>query len=155
VKIRFVHIAAVLLGIAAFEASAAQSGEQIFKGECAACHQADASGAVGLAPPLHDTLKGFFATPQGRGYLAQIVISGMAGPIKSQAQFWNGVMPNFTQHSDAELALTLNYVLTNFNAVEQKNPQLITAAQVAEARKRAPSAGETRQLRQQLLTAGH
>jgi mono/diheme cytochrome c family protein len=146
---------AVLLGTATLNVSAAQTGEQIFKGECTACHQADGSGAVGLAPPLHDTLKGFYATPQGRGYLSQIVISGMAGPIKSQAQFWNGVMPNFTQHSDAELASTLNYVLSTFNGVSVKDTQLITAAQLAEAHKRAPTAGETRQLRQQLLAASH
>lgn len=131
--------------------AAASSGEQIFKGECAACHQADGAGAPGLAPPLRDALKDYFASAEGRGYLAQILISGMAGPIKSQGQLWNGVMPSFASaHSDAELAATIDYALTRFNGIAKTDTNLIAPAQLAEARKRAPSTGDTRKLRQQL-----
>ena len=144
-------IAGLLLGVAAPIVCAAQSpGQKIFSSECANCHQPDGAGAVGLAPPLRDSLKPYLASAEGRGYLAQIVVSGMAGPIKSNGQMWNGVMPNFRQHSDAELAATLAYVLQQFNGVAANDPALPTAAQIAEARQRAPTPGATRTLRQQL-----
>lgn len=150
-------LAALLTLAAAGAATAAEDdrGAHLFNSECAVCHQADGAGAVGLAPPLRNSLQGYIGGAEGRGYLAQILISGMAGPIRSQAQYWNGVMPSFATHSDTELAATLHYVLTQLNGLSAADAEQIDIAQIAAARQRAPSAGETRKLRQQLTQGSH
>jgi mono/diheme cytochrome c family protein len=125
------------------------AGAETFSTKCSFCHQADGAGAAGLAPPLRGTLKTDLASDDGRRYLSQILISGMAGPIKSQGQSWSGMMPSFAASlSDADIAATLNYVLVSFNGVDGKDPALLTPLQIAEARKLAPKPGETRKLRE-------
>src|ERR1700676_2986291 len=93
-------------------------GQKLFKERCVLCHQEDAHGAAGVAPSLVGTLVPYPASAEGKRYLAQILISGMIGPIDTEGQKFNGLMPSFRADlSDAEIAATVNYVLGTYNGV--------------------------------------
>jgi mono/diheme cytochrome c family protein len=108
---------ALICGLAAGLAGA-QDGKALYDTHCAACHQPDGAGALGLAPPLAGTLGKRMAVPEGRQYLAGIVIAGLAGKMESKGVMYEGIMPSWQQLSDGELAAVLNHVLTTYNAAE-------------------------------------
>jgi mono/diheme cytochrome c family protein len=81
-----------------------------------ACHQADGEGVPGLAPPLVGALKKVAEVDQGRTYIAHVLVSGMAGTIKTRGGKFTGAMPSQAALSDHELAAIASYVLTTFNA---------------------------------------
>ncbi|HLO62056.1 MAG TPA: cytochrome c [Azonexus sp.] len=135
---------ATLLAGAAGLASA-EDGKAVYAANCAACHQPDGAGALGLAPPLTGTLGKRMAVPEGRKYLPGIVIAGLAGKMESKGVLYEGIMPNWQQFSDAELAAVLNHVLTTFNAAElPADFKPIEADELAAARARKPTAKELR-----------
>jgi len=136
-------------------AAAAPNGAAIFTARCIACHQADATGADGLAPSLAGTLKDHLASGEGKQYLSQILVSGMAGRIESQGRVVVGMMPNFRADlTDAEIAAVVNYVLGHFNGVASAGPAApITPAAVAAARDAAPTPTDTRKLREKIKAA--
>jgi mono/diheme cytochrome c family protein len=126
-------------------ALAAPDGAAIFAAQCTPCHQADARGADGLAPSLAGTLSGYLGSALGRQYLSQILISGMAGKIASQGRVLVGLMPSFAADlDDASIAATVDYVLATYNGVAGAP---VSAADVAAARARKPTAGDTHKLR--------
>lgn len=89
---------------------AAPDGAALFAQHCAACHQPDGAGTVGLAPPL----KGEHWAKLGadRGYLPTVVVHGLSGAIKLGAQTFVGSMPAFgTQLDDEAIAALANHVL--------------------------------------------
>ena len=100
------------------QAAPAVDGAAVYATHCAACHQPDGAGALGLAPPLQGTLGQRLKVEAGRKYLTGVVTSGLAGKIESKGVSYNGIMPNWQQLSDAELAAVLNHVLTTFNRAE-------------------------------------
>lgn len=123
----------------------AADGKALYDAHCAACHQPDGAGAVGLAPPLAGTLGKRLASPAGRQYLPGVLIAGLAGKLESKGVVYNGIMPNWQQLSDDELAAVLNHVLTAFNAAELPAGQaLFDAAAFAEPRGRKPSGKDLR-----------
>lgn len=123
----------------------AQDGKAIYDANCAACHQPDGAGAVGLVPPLAGTLGQRVASPVGRKYVPGVLIVGMAGKIESKGVTYNGMMPTWQQFSDAELAAVLNHVLTNFNAAELAAGHTpYEAAEFAALRAKKPTAKELR-----------
>ena len=123
----------------------AQDGKAIYDANCAACHQPDGAGAVGLAPPLAGTLGQRVASPVSRKYVPGVLIAGMAGKIESKGVVYNGMMPNWQQFSDAELAAVLNHVLTTFNAAELAAGHTpYDAAEFAALRAKKPTAKELR-----------
>jgi mono/diheme cytochrome c family protein len=129
-------------------AAHAADGAKIFAENCAMCHQAGGEGAVGLAPPLAGTLARYTSSADGKQYLSQILISGMAGPIQTQGQKFSGLMPSFADKlSDEDATSVLGYVLTKFNGVTTTTVQ---KQDVAAARARAPSAADTHHLRKTL-----
>ncbi len=136
--------------IAAFTAcgsalAAGPDGAQIFAQNCAICHQPDGVGAVGLAPALAGTLKDFAATADGKTYLSQILISGMAGSIFTQGHKFSGLMPPFADKlSNDDIAAVLGYVLQNFNGLQGT---IVTAQDVAAARARNPTTSDTHHVR--------
>ena len=114
-------IAALSLGLSfAIMASGVQAadGQAVYTANCAACHQPDGAGAAGLAPPLAGTLGGRLAFPQGRRYIAGVLMSGMAGKIESKGVVYNGMMPTWAALADDELAAVANYVVETFNKAE-------------------------------------
>jgi len=123
----------------------AEDGKAIYDANCAACHQPDGAGAVGLAPPLAGTLGKRITSPVGRKYVPGVVIAGMAGKIESKGVVYNGIMPNWQQFSDAELAAVVNHVLTTFNAAELAAGHTPYAAEeFAAVRAKKPTAKELR-----------
>ena len=137
-------LSSLILALAAGVAGAAD-GKAVYDANCAACHQPDGAGALGLAPPLAGTLGKRMAVPEGRKYLPGIVIAGLAGKMESKGVMYEGIMPNWQHFSDAELAAVLNHVLTTFNAAElPADFKPIEAAELAAARAKKPTAKELR-----------
>jgi mono/diheme cytochrome c family protein len=130
-------------------------GEKIFKERCVVCHQEDAHGAAGVAPSLAGTLAGHLDSAAGKRYLAQILISGMMGPIDTEGHKFSGLMPSFRGDlSDADIAATVNYVLKTFNGVSDASATApITPQEVSTVAATNPVASDTRTLRQSLLVA--
>jgi mono/diheme cytochrome c family protein len=129
--------------------AAAPDGKSIFGENCAMCHQPSGEGAVGLAPALAGTLKDFAGKPDGKTYLSQIAVSGMAGSIWTQGHKFSGLMPSFADRlSDAEIAAVIGYVLKDFNGVAAP---VVSVADVAAARARNPTASDTHHVRVALL----
>lgn len=137
-------LSSLILALAAGVAGAAD-GKAVYDANCAACHQPDGAGALGLAPPLAGTLGKRMAVPEGRKYLPGIVIAGLAGKMESKGVMYEGIMPNWQHFSDTELAAVLNHVLTTFNAAElPADFKPIEAAELAATRAKKPTAKELR-----------
>ena len=125
--------------------ASAQDGKAVYDSHCAACHQPDGAGALGLAPPLAGTLGKRMAVAEGRKYLPGIVISGLAGKMESKGVIYEGLMPSWQQLSDGELAAVLNHVLNTFNAAElPAGFKPIEADELAAVRAKKPTAKELR-----------
>ena len=128
-------------------------GEKTFKERCVVCHQEDAHGAAGVAPSLAGTLARHVDSAEGKRYLAQILVSGMIGPIDTEGHKFSGLMPSFRDAlSDEEIAATINYVLAAFNGVTNASATSpVTPSDVSAAAAKKPVPGDTRALRQSLL----
>lgn len=107
---------------------------------------------MGLAPSLAGTLKDYLASVDGRQYLSQILVSGMAGRIESQGRVMVGIMPSFKNDlSDAEITAVVNYALSSFNGVAAVDGgRRILQVAVAAARSAGPTPSETRKLREKI-----
>jgi mono/diheme cytochrome c family protein len=128
-------------------ANAQPTGAALYAQHCAACHQADGTGTVGLAPAI----KGEHWRKLGseRAYLAAVLVHGMSGPIKVAGQMFVGSMPAFgASLDDASLALIATHVRTLQGAAEAAP---YTADEIRSARAAGGSAPQTRQMRRQIL----
>ena len=98
---------------------AEQGGADLYSHVCAACHQADAKGAVGAGryPPL--------ATDEKLAS-GDYVLSVLVGGLKDMP-------PIGAMMSDAQVADVVNYVRTHFG---NAYPGAVSAADVAAARRR-------------------
>jgi mono/diheme cytochrome c family protein len=139
-------------GVMSPASEANELGQQIFKERCVLCHQADAHGAAGVAPSLAGTLASYLGGADGKRYLAQILVSGMIGPIDTEGHKFSGLMPSFRADlSDAEIAATINYVLETYNGVSDAGAAMpIAPDDVAAVSATHPVATATRALRQSL-----
>jgi mono/diheme cytochrome c family protein len=139
-------------GVMSPACEANELGQKIFKERCVLCHQADAHGAAGVAPSLAGTLASYLGAADGRRYLAQILVSGMIGPIDTEGHKFSGLMPSFRADlSDAEIAATINYVLETYNDVSDAGAAMpIAPDDVAAVSATHPVATATRALRQSL-----
>lgn len=152
VRIAFIGVCALAWTAGALAGGGGTNGETVYASRCAACHQADGNGAPGFAPPLAGTLGSYLHNPQGRSYLADVVVAGMNGRIESQGQQYNGVMPPFSALADEELAAVLNHVIERFNGTGLPGAHTpVSAAEIAAARGRKPSPGQVHRQRLQLL----
>ena len=124
----------------------AADGATLFAQHCAACHQADGSGTVGLAPPL----KGDHWLKLGadRGYLPMVLVHGLSGAIKLGSQTFVGSMPPFgAQLDDGTLAAIASHVRKLQGAAEAA----FTAGEVKAQRDKPGSPPQSRLRRVQLL----
>jgi len=104
-------LAAILsLAAATPAATVAAAAPPVWKANCQVCHQADGAGLPGQFPRLAGRTAQIARTPAGRGYLASVVVGGMAGKIVVDGKPVIGVMPGFGRLSDADLAAALNHV---------------------------------------------
>ncbi|MEN9627773.1 MAG: hypothetical protein RJA10_1000 [Pseudomonadota bacterium] len=125
----------------------AADGAALYAQHCAACHLADGSGTVGLAP----TLKGDHWGRLGadRGYLPMVLVHGLSGAIKVGASTFVGSMPPFgAQLDDAALAAIASHVRRLQGAVAEAP---VTADEVKAQRDKPGSPPQSRQRRVQLL----
>lgn len=137
-------IFALALSLTAGFAQAAD-GKGLYEANCMSCHQPDGAGALGLAPPLLETLGARLASPAGRQYVAGVVMTGLAGKLVSKGVVYTGVMPGWSQLSDAELAAVVNHVLQTFNAKELPAAHVpYTAETFAALRDKKPTGRELR-----------
>ena len=137
-------LAALLAGPALASADAG-SGAALFANNCVACHQPDAQGAVGIAPPLAGTLAGYVGSEAGRGYLVSVPLTGMVGKIVVNGQVYNSNMPSFASLGDGDIADVLGHVLREFNGGADSS--WLTAAFVASVRQQGGTSNATHKLR--------
>lgn len=142
---RFFLLAATLFGTTAFVHAA--SGSELFGKHCVACHQADGEGIPGLAPPLVGALHKVAEAEAGRTYIAQVLLSGMAGTIRTRGAKFTGVMPSQSALSDHELAGIASYVLSAFNG----SSVAFEPERFASLRAQPLPPAEVRKLREQVL----
>ena len=139
---------AMLWMVVAGAAQAQADGPALFAKHCAACHQADGSGTVGLAPPL----KGEHWAKLGaeRNYLPAVLVHGLSGPIKVNGQAYSGSMPAFgPQLDDATLAAIATHVRQQVQGAADTPPY--AADELKAQRDQAGSPPQSRQRRAQLL----
>lgn len=140
-----------LLGLLA--APAAADPKAAFVSRCAMCHQATGEGLAGQFPKLAGRAAGIAQVPEGRRYLARVVLGGMAGPIEVDGVKLNGVMPGMASMSDAEIAEVLSHVVTLGKPAKPAKPFKATEIAAARADGKA-SMADNKALRAELVTAG-
>jgi len=112
---------------------AGASGEAIYQGRCASCHQPSGTGVAGTFPPLAGSpwVKGEGET------MARIVLFGAQGAMHVGNAVYQGQMPRFADSlSDEEVAAVLSYARSSW----QNGAPAVDAATVARIRTSARAA---------------
>ncbi len=120
----------------------AVDGGAVYTANCAACHQATGAGIPSAFPPLADHVGDLYAAD--RGYLIDVLLYGLQGPITVNGQTYNGLMPAWQQLGDAQIAAVLDHVLTAWgDADDLAEPyEPYTADEIAAARGRGLSGAD-------------
>ena len=124
------------------------SGGALYATHCVACHQAEAVGAPGIAPPLAGHVGRYAGNEAGRNYLVHVPLTGMVGAITVDGVRYTGNMPSFAALSDADIASVIGHVLREFNGVSDLS--WLTPQFVGAARKRGGTPNETYRQRARL-----
>lgn len=104
------RLGALAIALAASaHAGIAAANEALFKQHCAACHQADASGIPGLAPPLTGPHWACLGGDGGR-YVLQVLWHGLSGRIEVQGNEYRGAMPPMRQLAAADMAALASHL---------------------------------------------
>lgn len=98
--------------------------------QCQGCHQANGAGIPGAFPPLAKHTPDILAAKGGRTYLIQVLLYGLQGEINVKGQKYNGMMPGWSQLSDAEIAAVLNHISTQWGDQFPAGQKPFTAAEV-------------------------
>jgi len=93
-------------------AVAAPTGQQTFAAQCSLCHQPDGAGLAGQFPRLAGRVPAIASKPDGRRYLAMVLLYGLYGAINIDGKPINGMMPSVGSLSDQAVADVLNHLLT-------------------------------------------
>ncbi len=131
--------AAALVGLAcsAGISARAATGQAVYAAQCTVCHQASAAGAPGQYPPLKGRIDKIASSPEGRHYLAEVLVYGMVGRIDAGGSSYVGYMPAFRQLSDADIASVLSWL----SALGDTKPApVLAAADIAGVRGKSISA---------------
>jgi mono/diheme cytochrome c family protein len=130
---------ALATACAASSATAAPpvSGETVFEANCQICHQAGGAGVGGQYPRLAGRAPTIASSPEGRRFMAALMLNGMSGQVTVDGQSVFGVMPPFGQLSDGELAAVLTYV-SGLGAGKPR-PAPFKPGDIATARAAAPT----------------
>ncbi|HEX3756186.1 MAG TPA: cytochrome c [Rhizomicrobium sp.] len=107
---RTVFLTSLTLILFAAPALAADKGETVFEANCSFCHQAGGVGVPGQFPRLEGRAGRIAGVPEGRRYLLEVMLNGMAGRVTVDGQDILGVMPSLMALSDTDLAAVLTYV---------------------------------------------
>lgn len=145
-------LAAGLALLVAGPLAAEENGAALYAAHCVACHQADAQGTPGIAPPLAGRLARHAESAAGREYVVRVPLTGMVGSITVDGVRYNSNMPSFAGSlSDAQVAAILGHVLREFNGVTAADwlgPEFVQAV-----RRQGGTPNDTHKLRTQLLAA--
>lgn len=132
--------------IAGAALASAQPAKSPYATNCAACHQATGKGVPGAFPPLAGHFSDLLAA-DGRTYTLNVLLYGLAGPIKVNGKAYNGVMPAFAQLSDEDLAAILNEVSTSWKNALPAGQKPYTAQDVSAARTAKKTPAQVHDLR--------
>ncbi len=102
------------------------SGEDVYKSNCASCHQATGAGIPGAFPPL--AASAINHAKNNRDYLPSAVLFGLMGEIDVNGQTYNGAMPAWKHLSDNEISAVINYVISAWDdstGIEKYTPDEI------------------------------
>ncbi|GBR57651.1 cytochrome c-552 class I [Acetobacter senegalensis DSM 18889] len=101
----------------------------------------------GSVPPLVNRIDQIASTPEGRKYLADVLMNGVSGPIKANGAPYSAEMPPFRYLKDEEVAAILTWLSQRGNL---KPAPTISAAEIATARADRKSAGKVAGEREEL-----
>ena len=139
---------ALLVLCASTWVQAAPDGAALFNQHCAACHQEQGQGTVGLAPALQGAH--WQALGRDRDYLPHVLVHGLSGSIVVNGERHAGSMPAFgAQLDDASLAAVAQHLVTSIQKRTDAPPY--EAADLARAREAGGSPPQTRQRRARAL----
>ncbi|MDI1295338.1 MAG: cytochrome c [bacterium] len=130
----FVKLGMALSGGAAMAMAAPVSatGSQTFGTRCSMCHQPSGAGLPGQFPRLNGRVAQIATTPDGRQYLAMVLLYGIYGPITVDGKPITGLMPGMGTLSDQDIADVLNHAVSLKKAA--KPAPAFTAAEIAKVR---------------------
>ncbi|MGD9810875.1 MAG: cytochrome c [Sphingobium sp.] len=83
---------------------------------CSACHLPTGKGVPGAFPPLNSDFRQLASKPDGRRYLALVVIKGVSGPLTVEGKSFRGMMPAQSGLDDTDVASVLNHVGTKVSS---------------------------------------
>jgi mono/diheme cytochrome c family protein len=131
-------------------------GRRVYLRQCSVCHQANGSGTGKAIPPLRGHITTLAAHPDGRGYLAHLVVFGLNGSIQINGQKYYNVMPTLgALLSDAEIASALNYAQLSWgNDASTTRANLVTQEDVRAVRGASKNGSHTLALRNALWPKG-
>jgi mono/diheme cytochrome c family protein len=131
-------------------------GRETYAAYCGACHQPNGQGVANTFPALAGHAPTILTHPDGRTYLARLVLFGLEGQITVNDKPFNGAMPPWGETlSNEQLAGALDYVLNNWGNEKQlpSGFRPLTPADIAAARSPQMAPGQVYALRQQIMPA--
>ena len=117
---------------AAISMPALATGPQTYSAQCSMCHQPGGAGLPGSFPRLAGRVPVIARSPEGRRYLAMVLLYGLYGPITIDGKPISGLMPTMAALSDQAIADVLNHVMTLQKPAGKVVP--FTAAEIAAVR---------------------
>ena len=96
--------------LAAMAGKAQADGAAAFDMSCAFCHQAGGVGVPGQFPRLAGRMGEMASKPEGKKFLPQILLNGMAGRVTVDGEDIVGIMPAFDAMADDDMAAVLSYI---------------------------------------------
>jgi cytochrome c553 len=147
------RLSLALLAVAALAAPAAAQPSKAFVARCGMCHQAGGEGLAGQFPRLAGRAAAIAQNPEGRRYMARVVLYGLSGPIEIEGVRIRGFMPGMATMPDAEIADILSHAVALGKPAKAAKP--FKPAEIAAVRAAGRvSAGENAALRAKLVTDG-
>lgn len=92
--------------------AALATGLQTYSARCSMCHQPNGAGLPGSFPRLAGRVPVIARSPDGRRYLAMVLLYGLYGPITVDGKPISGLMPAMTSLNDQAIADVLNHAMT-------------------------------------------
>lgn len=156
-KLNRLHAGFLSVALIGTTVTAAHATEvnRAYDAHCALCHQRAGAGLPGQFPRLAGRAGEMSTTLEGRHYLIEATLFGMAGKIEVDGAPIIGVMPGFATLSNEDIASALNYVIGLDGPTKGKAKGVsVTAADVESARQGSqPSPTQVRANREKALAA--
>lgn len=123
-----------------------KSPKSLYGSNCGICHHSG-DGMPGSVPPLVGRIDRIASTPEGRKYLADVLMNGVSGPILANGAPYEAEMPPFRYLKDEEVAQILSWL--SARGATQPAP-VLTKEDIAAARAVRKSAGMVAEERENL-----